>query len=378
MEKVFNSETSQISAALHRVFNGGLKFSSIGNPNTDKTFFFTKGAKKALPYIQLSAGEKSAFDLLLDLHMKVKNFKHTVYCIDEPESHMNTALQGALLAELYNLIPDETQIWIATHSIGMMRKAKDLYEQTPQDVCFIDMSGQNFDFPTIIEPTQPTRRFWRGVLTVALDDLSELIVPKNIVVCEGNPLTISTARNQEHDAICYGNIFKDDTIDVDFVAAGSSTDVKTDRMAIMSTIQKIAKGINVIPVIDRDDHSEAETKKLESQGYRILKRRNIQSYLYDDEVLDALCDKQGFSEKKSDVKEIKNACIKESIDAGHPPDDFKKSSGKFIQKIKPLIKLYQQGNDAYEIERSVLSLLIKRGMRTYEELREDIFGNSIV
>jgi energy-coupling factor transporter ATP-binding protein EcfA2 len=126
--EIFNIESSQISAALNRVFKGNLELDSVGNPNTDRTFFFKKGPKEGLPYVQLSAGEKSAFDLLLDLYMKVKSFKHTVYCIDEPESHMNTALQGALLTELFDLIPDETQMWIATHSIGMMRKAKDLYE----------------------------------------------------------------------------------------------------------------------------------------------------------------------------------------------------------------------------------------------------------
>ena len=43
--------------------------------------------------------------------------------------------------------------------------------------------------------------------------------------------------------------------DVEFVSAGNSTDIQTDRLAVMSSIKKIAKGVTVIPLIDRDSHT---------------------------------------------------------------------------------------------------------------------------
>ena len=56
----------------------------------------------------------------------------TIICIDEPEAHIHTKLQGQLLEELYNLIPEKSQLWIATHSIGMVRKAQDLWQDDPK------------------------------------------------------------------------------------------------------------------------------------------------------------------------------------------------------------------------------------------------------
>lgn len=33
---------------------------------------------------------------------------------------MHTALQSKLLNEMYNLVPDRSQLWLSTHSIGML------------------------------------------------------------------------------------------------------------------------------------------------------------------------------------------------------------------------------------------------------------------
>ena len=93
---------------------------------------------------------------------------------------MNTRLQGKLLEELYNLIPESSQLWIATHSIGMLRKAKELYDADNGKVVFLDFGGRNFDAPVTMRPVPPTRKFWEDVLSVALDDLATLVVPSKI------------------------------------------------------------------------------------------------------------------------------------------------------------------------------------------------------
>jgi len=113
-----------IQNAMERLFPN-LILNSLGNPLNDKTFTFDKGGSTGFPYKNLSGGEKSAFDLLLDIFVKREQFNNTVFCIDEPEAHMNPRLQGRLLEEIYRLINDNSQLWIATHAIGMMRKAWD-------------------------------------------------------------------------------------------------------------------------------------------------------------------------------------------------------------------------------------------------------------
>lgn len=56
----------KIRAAIERVFED-LEFSSLGDPLQNGDFYFTKGITRDFSYRNLSAGEKSAFDLILDM-----------------------------------------------------------------------------------------------------------------------------------------------------------------------------------------------------------------------------------------------------------------------------------------------------------------------
>ena len=60
-----------------------------------------------------------------------------------------------LLSVLYGLIPEDCQLMLATHSIGMMRRARDLEATSPGSVVFLDFDGRNFDGTVIIEPHCP-------------------------------------------------------------------------------------------------------------------------------------------------------------------------------------------------------------------------------
>ena len=93
----------------------------------------------------LSAGEKSAFDLILDMVVQSKYYPDAIYCIDEPETHMHTKLQGRVLRELYLLIPGQSQLWISTHSIGMLQEAEEIEKEHPGTVAFLDFGGRDFD-----------------------------------------------------------------------------------------------------------------------------------------------------------------------------------------------------------------------------------------
>jgi len=59
-------------------------------------------------------------------------------------------------------------------------------------------------------------------LQVALADLSELVAPKMIVVCEGD----SAGKNADHDATCYNRIFSSEFPRRSLFPGGNSHDVK--------------------------------------------------------------------------------------------------------------------------------------------------------
>jgi energy-coupling factor transporter ATP-binding protein EcfA2 len=351
-----------------------LIFTDIGNPIDDGTFRFTKGTSSGFEYVNLSAGEKAAFDLLLDMIVKRRDFTDTIYCIDEPEAHLNARIQATLIRELYNLLPLNSQMWLATHSIGMMREARELSEQNPGSVAFLNFGDRNFDVPTTIEPEAPTRVFWESVLSVAIDDLSKLVAPKEVIVCEGNPISAVAGKKAAFDAECYNRIFALEKPDTKFLSGGSSSEVKADRLGFVAGIQALADGISVRRLIDRDAHAPAEIAQLKADGIAVLSRRHIESYLLDDEVLEALCVQSGRPDVKPALLAAKAAAIKASENRGNAPDDMKSAAGECYSAARTLLQLTAPGNDTSAFSKYTLAPLVQPGMRVYAALKADIFG----
>ena len=352
-----------------------LKLAGIGNPLNNGTFRFDKGEAKNFSYQNLSGGEKAAFDLLLDIAVKRSAYQDAIYCIDEPETHMNTKIQGALLEELLGMIPGNSQLWISSHSIGMMRKARELHAADPGSVVFLDFGGCNFDNPTVITPQSPTKAFWQSILDVALDDLSSLVAPSQVVICEGNPLGPVNGKNVEQDAKIYTTIFSSEFPDVTFISAGSSSQVSGDFLGLALALPRIAVGMRVKRLIDLDDHAPMDVTEFNTQGITVLKCRHIEAYMFDDEVLKALCASFGKQAESDVVLAAKQKAIEDSMVRGNPPDDIKSAAGAIYTETKKILRLVQPGNDKNAFMRNTLAPLIRPGMSIYDQLKESIFGS---
>lgn len=352
-----------------------LKLAGIGNPLNNGTFRFDKGEVKNFAYQNLSGGEKAAFDLLLDIAVKKCAYQDSIYCIDEPETHMNTRVQGALLEELMGMIPSNSQLWIASHSIGMMRKARELHAADPNSVVFLDFGGRDFDHQVVITPQIPTKSFWQSVLDVALDDLSSLVAPSQVVICEGNPVGAVNGKNVEQDAKIYTTIFAQELPDVTFISAGSASQVSGDFLGLALALPRIASGIKVTRLIDLDDHAPADVAALKAQDITVLKRRHIEVYMFDDEVLEALCSSVGKQTEFAAVLAAKSKAVADSVARGNPPDDVKSAAGAIYTETKKILGLTQVGNDRNAFMRNTLAPLIKPGMVVYNQLKMDIFGS---
>lgn len=364
----------EVRSPLKRLFPD-LTFVGVGNPLDQGTFQFDKGSSKGFDYKNLSGGEKASFDLILDFAIKRRSYGDAIYCIDEPETHMNTRLQAALLGELVGLLPGNSQLWIASHSIGMMRKAREMYDADPRSVAFIDFSGHDFDQVVSLSPSRPTRAFWEGVMHVALDDLAALVAPKQVVICEGNPMGAVLGKNTEHDARIYEAIFADEMPDTTFISAGNSKEVQSDFIGLATVLPKLSSGMKIIRLIDLDDHTPSDVVAFKSKGIHVLSLRHLEAYLYDDEVLTALCASVGKPEMAADLIAAKAAAIASVVSQGHPADDMKKAAGNIYVAAKKMLSLTQVGNDAPAFARNTLSKLIKPGMAIYEKLRKDVFDS---
>jgi hypothetical protein len=362
----------KVRESMHNVF-GDLLLKGPGNPLNHGSFFFDKGVSTDFHYKNLSGGEKAAFDILLDVIVKKTEFDDTIFCIDEPEEHMHTRLQGLLLNELFSLIPDNSQLWIATHSIGMMRKAKEIQNVNPAQVAFIDFHGHDFDQPVSLSPTNADRKFWTNTLSVALDDLANLVAPSQLVLCEGKPPATSTGK-AEFDARCYRIIFSGEFYDTDFISVGNALQVQTDTAQVGRSIQAIISGTKVIRLIDRDDRSVQEIQDLSKEGVRVLTRRHLESYLFDDEILLALCNQVGQPQNIQTVLAAKQKALADSVARGNPKDDIKSASGSIYVETKKILRLTQVGNTTEAFMRDSLAPLVISTTKVYVELRKDIFN----
>ena len=340
---------AEIRAALHALFPG-LTIDSLGNPLKESTFKFTKGEVAGFKYENLSGGEKAAFDLILDLIVKRKEYDDTVFCIDEPETHINNRVQAKLLEVLYSLVPDNCQLWLATHSIGMMRAAYQLQQDSPEKVAFLNFSDCDFDKPQTITPSPMTRKFWERMHEIVLGDLTALVMPEMICLCEG-----------ESDRECYTEIFKGKYPLARFFPVKGKGNLKN----MASMLARFTP--RVIAIQDRDRMLDNEADERRKDGVNVLSRPCLESYLLDDEVLQAFCEKHFPSDLSSMLKSMREI-----------RNDPRGNDKDRMQKIRHLAnnsgynQSFGEGREAFM--KSILSPLITSDMKVYRELERDIFG----
>lgn len=364
----------QIIGDIRRAFSilfSDVELNGLGNPLKDGTFRFTKGTSKGFSFKNLSGGEKAAFDLILDLVIARRSYNDTVFCIDEPESHMNARLQAGLLSVLYDLIPENCQLMLATHSIGMMRRAKDIEAEHPGSVVFLSFGDLDFDQRQVIKPKVPDRTFWSNAYDVALDDLAALVAPDQVIICEGEPKNKNSADNYAHDARCYQRIFETEFPETQFVPGGSAKEVAEDKRGVAYALGLLVQGVKVVRLIDRDDRSNEEISDARKNDVRVLTCRNLESYIFDDEVLKCLAVSVDKGDKAEELCARKKS-IQENR-PNDPPNDLKPASGEIYVACKDILGLAECGSTTESFMRDTLAPLIRPDMGVYKKLRRDIF-----
>jgi hypothetical protein len=370
VERLRDELVGKIKGSLSKVFDD-LNLSSIGDPLSNGSFYFEKGTAKDFPYKNLSAGEKSVFDLILDVIIKSSFYSDAVFCIDEPEAHMHTRLQSKVLRELNTLTPNNSQLWISTHSIGMLKEAEDIEGENPGTVVFFDFDNRDFDSAEVIQPTIINRTIWNRFFDLALADFSKLIAPKIIVFCEG---TSQGRKYKDFDALIYEKILGEKYHDATFVSVGSCSEIEDLENQSVKMISKILKSSKIIKFVDRDDKSDIEVAELLQKGIRTSGRRHIECYLLDDEIIEKLCSSVGKGEIVEQCLHAKTAAIQDSMNRGNPQDDVKSASGKLFNELKRILGLTQCGNNTCAFLRDTMAPLVTEETKVYEEIEKEIFG----
>ncbi|CAN5454550.1 hypothetical protein BH09BAC4_BH09BAC4_07020 [soil metagenome] len=256
-QRINDAYVNPINQALDRIFgthvNNQLSLVQIIPPLAGRPaqLTFRKGQSE-IHYNYLSAGEKEVINILLNLLVRKDQYIDTVYFFDEIDLHLNTTLQANLLKEITeNWIPENCQLWTASHSLGFIDYARKFDKGV-----IIDFDDLDFDQPQTLFP-QPKEHLDVYDIAVPKEMLFEIMKDKKVVACE----------NQ--NAEFYNLLALTNTIFVGMKDARSVfLQVKND-----SRYQSLR---------DRDFLSDTEILKLKTAypNHHILRYYNFENYLY--------------------------------------------------------------------------------------------------
>ena len=147
---------------------------------------FQKG-ESGIHYDLLSSGEKEVVNILLNLFTRRDHFPNAIYFIDELDVHLHTRLQHALLREVVERwIPDCSQLWTASHSLGFIE-----YASEAADAVVIDFDDLDFDRPQVLTPSPKSAEIFD--IAVPGDSALQVFPNKTLVLCENTDAPLYNA-----------------------------------------------------------------------------------------------------------------------------------------------------------------------------------------
>lgn len=188
--KIFNDFIEPLNNSLLNIL-GGDKTTTIqiaefqdATPNTNAKLIFKKGESK-INYDLLSHGEKQIIILLINFIVRQEYYKDAVIFIDEMDCHLNTTLQFNLLHEIVSKwIPNDSQLWTASHALGFIDYAK-----RSEISSIIDFDLLNFDTKQELTPLPKENM-----------DVYEIAIPKSTItsILKGYKLVVVENKNDEY------------------------------------------------------------------------------------------------------------------------------------------------------------------------------------
>ena len=255
-EQIHQKYINPINSALTNIFGSGngtkLQLIEIIPPLEGKVaqISFRKGDSE-IHYNYLSAGEKEVFNLLINLLSRGSLYQDTIYYLDEIDLHLNTKLQFNLLKEITeNWIPDNCQLWTATHSLGFIEYAK----QT-EIASILDFDDFDFDLPRILSPEAKDN-----------PDIYEIAVGKEFLPALFKQMNIYFVENKDKDY---------------YAAIGITNTVFVSDNNRNNVYHKV-RATNYNGVVDRDFLSDDDIVQIRKHypNLNILNYYSLENYLY--------------------------------------------------------------------------------------------------
>ena len=237
------------------------------NPAAPGEFRFSDQSGQELPFSALSSGEQEVIKVLFDVARK--DIRHSVIIVDEPELHLHPTLTFKLIETLKSIGDHTNQFIFLTHSPDLIST----YYSTG-DVYFIDQKDNGGNQAHRLSDLDHEHK---EVASLIGQNLGMFAVGKKLVFVEGEKSSI--------DRLSYQKIAQTVDSEIRVLPAGSVLNILALNN-IEEQIRKAIFGIELYMIRDRDGLSDNQVSILEKNGrIKCLKRRHIENYFLDDEVL---------------------------------------------------------------------------------------------
>jgi len=237
------------------------------NPASPGEFQFSDQSGQPLPFGALSSGEQEVIKVLFDVARK--DIRHSVIIVDEPELHLHPTLTFKLIETLKSIGDHTNQFMFLTHSPDLIST----YYSTG-DVYFIDQKHNGGNQAHRLSDLDHEHK---EIASLVGQNLGMFAIGKKMVFVEGEKSSI--------DRLSYQIIAQTIDPEIRVLPAGSVLNIMTLNN-IEEQIRKAIFGIDLYMIRDRDGLSDEQVALLEKNGrIKCLKRRHIENYFLDEEVL---------------------------------------------------------------------------------------------
>jgi len=237
------------------------------DPKQLKEFHYKVADGQPLPFNTLSSGEQEVIKIVFDLLWK--KIRHSIFLIDEPELHLHPTLTFRLIETLKEMGGGTNQFIFFTHSADLIST----YYSTG-NVYFIDA---NADGSNQAHRLSDLKNNHPELTELMSENLGLFAVGKKLVFVEGKDSSI--------DRLTYHSIAQKYTPELNFISVGSVENI----LLIENTTKQLNNslfGIDFYMIRDRDGLNDDQINALENDSsLRCIKRRHIENYFLDPEVL---------------------------------------------------------------------------------------------
>lgn len=258
------------------------------DPKSPREFRYKIGAEGPFEFESLSSGEREVVKVAFDLVWK--RIRDCVVLIDEPELHLHPTLAFRLIETLKGLGANNQWI-LFTHSADLISTY-----YTSGSVVFIDhKASEGNQARRLVDVGENHGETARAVGA----SLGVFAVGKNIVFVEGRDASV--------DRLTYHKISQYVFPEAHVFPLGQVHNLSALR-AVNEELRHALFGINLFMVRDRDGLSDEQVASLETNNrFRVLRRRQVENYFLDPEVLAMVADRLYLDGTRRDAESIQAA-----------------------------------------------------------------------